>query len=90
MSIAIVIWLIFKTLLMAGLILVLTPIGVAAAIGGTIMFDEARGPSVAAVKFWTWPWVRWISLLLWAKALGLLLLIVLIMNKLAQILFLFP
>lgn len=89
MSIAIIIWLIFKTLLMGGLIFVLTPIGIAAAIGGAIMFAEARGPSATA-KFWTWPWVRWVSLLLWAKALASLLLIVLIMNRLAQILFLFP
>ncbi|MFC4593734.1 hypothetical protein [Sphingobium tyrosinilyticum] len=88
MSIAFIIWLIFKTLLLACAILLITPIAIAAAIGGYMLFEEDRSPQPATVCVWTWSRVRWSGLILWAKALSLLLLIVLIMSELARILIL--
>ena len=88
MSIAFIIWLIFKTLLLAGAILLIAPIGIAAAIGGYMLFEEDRSPHPASARVWTWSRVQWFGLILWAKALALLLLIVLIMSELARILIL--
>ena len=88
MTIALIIWLIFKTLLLAGAILLITPLAIAAAIGGYMLFEEDRSPPPATAFVWTWSRVRWFGLILWAKALALLLLLVLIMGELARILIL--
>ena len=88
MTIALIIWLIFKTLLLAGAILLITPLAIAAAIGGYILLEEDRSPQPASALVLTWSRVRWFGLILWAKALALLLLIVLIMSELARILIL--
>ena len=47
MSIAFIIWLIFKTLLLVGAILLIAPIAIAAAIGGYMLFEEDRSPQPA-------------------------------------------